>query len=62
MQLSNAAERVGMGLVIAPSPLHSAQTTPLLTAEKALVGDPEHVILTGSMVERRNKSTEAEGD
>lgn len=34
---------------------------PLLTADRALVGDPGHVILTGFMIARRNKNSEAEG-
>lgn len=39
----------------------TTQVIPFLTAEQVLVGDPGHVILTGSMVARRNKNAETEG-
>lgn len=59
---TNVAEWAGMGFVIAPSPLHSAQMIPLLSAEKALVGDLGRVIfLTGSTVERKKQERRGRG-
>lgn len=50
------AEWAGMGFVIAPSPLHSAQMIPLLSAEKALVGDLGRVIFFDRIYGREKKT------